>query len=269
MDYCNAYINERSLTAQCTDLTAVENAVRMLIDCLSLIDGCNGENVTVSKYYCSGLYGAALSHDHSVQNLPDKDLKRRFKLAIKTAKRWEDAALTDNNAIYFHQGQDVSWTSMSEAYEQQYPLLVNFQNSHVSEPAAAIEKQSDGIMMIESYSDSAALLKELIEKGWRKKEYSLSSSVPPRDDESILSDTDKFEPTNYRVQERVVYRRKGCNHLCYMDNFHVGESAHIEEFDEATKKQVATVKVNEDVAHHPLTKKEKERKLDVKELKKV
>lgn len=49
------------------------------------------------------------------------------------------------------------------------------------------------------------------------------------------------------------------------------EGKRIEFLTKKTKemKQVATVKVNEDVAHHPLTKKEKERKLDVKELKKV
>lgn len=235
MDCCNVYINEKSLVAQCADLSAVEKGLKTIIDCLSLIDGCYDDAVTIQKYYCKGVFRGNLSMEHSLQNLPNKDLKTRFRKAIKDAKSWDDKPLSDMNAVYVHEGVDVSWSSMSEAYEQQFPMLVNMVNSPVKEPIAVIEKQEIDNAMVDSFSSVEALSEWLINRKWRKRGYDISSSISPRDEETILTDTGKFEPTDYRYQGRVMYRRIGTNHLCYVDNMHCGTAAHIEEFNEATK----------------------------------
>lgn len=116
-------------------------------------------------------------------------------------------------------------------------------------------------MEIDSYSDIELLSELLIARKWRKREYDLSSVIPPRDKETILTDTAKFEPTDHSYQGRVMYRRIGTNHLCYVDNKHYGAAAHIEEFNEVTKKQVRKLKINVDEEYKPLTTTEKERLL--------
>lgn len=261
MDYCNVYINEKSLMAQCADFSAVEKGLKTIINCLSMIDRCSDEAVSIQKYYCGGVFQRNLSREHSLQNLPNKDLKTRFKKAIKDAKIWEGEPLSDMKAVYVHEGVDVSWSSMSEAYEQQSPILINMVDSTVKEPVAVVEKQEIGKVQIDSYSDIELLSELLITRKWRKREYDLSSVIPPRDKETILMDTAKFEPTDHSYQGRVMYRRIGTNHLCYVDNKHCGAAAHIEEFNEVTKKQVRKLKINADEEYKPLTTTEKERLL--------
>ncbi len=261
MDYCNVYINEKSLVAQCADLSAVEKGLKTIIECLSLIDGCSNKVVTVHKYYCQGVFREKLSMDHCLQNLPNKDLKERFRKAIKDATNWETAPMSDGNGIYAHKEVDVSWSSMSEAYEQQSSMLINLANSTVTEPIAVIEKRDSLNVMVNSYSNIESLSELLTARKWRKKEYDRSSSIPPRDGETILADDTKFEPTEHSYHGRVMYRRIGTNHLCYVDNMHCGSSAHIEEFNEATKKQVCKLKIDIDEVFKPLTDTEKKRTL--------
>lgn len=261
MDCCNVYINEKSLMAQCADLSAVEKGLKTIIDCLSLIDRCSDDAVSIQKYYCGGVFQGNLSREHSLQNLPNKDLKTRFRKAIKDAKIWEAEPLSDMKTVYVHEGVDVSWSSMSEAYEQQSPILINMVDSTVKEPVAVVEKQEIGKVEIDSYSDIELLSELLITRKWRKREYDLSSVMPPRDNETILTDTARFEPTDHSYQGRVMYRRIGTNHLCYVDNKHCGAAAHIEEFNEVTKKQVRKLKINADEEYKPLTTTEKERLL--------
>lgn len=261
MDCCNVYINEKSLMAQCADLSAVEKRLKAIIDCLSLIDRCSDDAVSIQKYYCGGVFQGNLSSEHSLQNFPNKDLKIRFKKAIKDAKIWEAEPLSDMKAVYIHEGVNVSWSSMSEAYEQQSPILINMVGSTVKEPIAVVEKQGRGKVYIDSYSDIELLSELLIIRKWRKRGYDLSSVIPPRDKETILMDAAKFAPTDHSYQGRVMYRRIGTNHLCYVDNKHCGAAAHIEEFNEVTKKQVRKLKVNADEEYKPLTTSEKKRLL--------
>lgn len=263
MDFCNVYVNERSAACQLADVAAAEAAVKTLLDCLGVVDSCDAAAVTVKKYYGSGLYTAMLSSGVTIETLRDKDLKRRIKLSLRGASCWNKMCLTDIGATYLHQGHDVTMTSMSESYEQASPMLVNFVMSGIGEPVAVIEKQGCSAVAVNAYSDTAALLAFVIAKGWRRRQYDLASSIPPHDEESILSDTSRFEPTEFRYKGRIMYCRKGTGHLCYIDSKHFGEAAHIEEFNEATKKMLGTLKINEDVEHHPMTSKEKERRLKV------
>lgn len=261
MEYCNVYINERSAIGQGADAAAVDNALTVLLNSLSLLEGCDKDAVSISKYYCGRLYTAGLSSMHSIQNLTNKDLKRRIKLVLKDAKNWESAPLTDAASTYMHVGTDVSWSSMSEAYERQYSMLVNFSCGSVQEPLAEIEKVGVGKISITSFSVSGDLAAWLVSKNWRKQEYDFNSTEAPLDDETILADRKKFEPTEHRYHGRVMYRRIGTNHLCYVDSKHSGEASHIEEFDEATKKQVSKLRIDADVEYKPLTYNEQRRTL--------
>lgn len=261
MEYCNVYINEKSAMGQGADAAAVEEVLKTLLGSLSLLEGCDKDVVTISKYYSGKLYTAGLSSLHNIQNLTNKDLKRRVKLALKDAKNWEAAPLTDMAATYLHVGVDVGWSSMSEAYERQYPMLVNFMSSSIQETLAEIEKVGVKKISIASFSVSGDLAAWLVSKNWRKQEYDFNSTEAPIDEETILSDSNKFKPTEHRYHGRVMYRRIGTSHLCYVDSKHSGKASHIEEFDEATKKQVCKLRINTDVEYKPLTYNEKRRSL--------
>lgn len=261
MDYCNVFINEKSLVGQCADSASVENAIKSLLDCLSVFDGCDSQLVKVQKYYFGGLYVAPVSYGVNLQNLGNKDLKRKFRLALRDAVNWEDLPLTQVGAVYLYKGKDVSWSSMSEAYENAFPLLVNLRQGDIDEPVALIEKKRVGNVEVSSFSDSSTVIDKVIKNGWRQRMYNLSSCMSPRDEESILAVSVKFEPTEHRCNGRVMYRRIGTNHLCYIDSKHFGGAAHIEEFNEATKKPVQTLNINDDSVHHELTPNEKRRTL--------
>lgn len=261
MDCCNVYINEKSFHGQNSDVASVEKTVVSLLECLSVLDSCNPNAVCISKYYSRLLYTASVSHDLCIQNLGNKDLKRKFKLALRGAVGWEDSPLSQVGAAYFHKGKDVSWSSMSESYENTFPMLVNLNRSDVDEPVALIEKKREGNVEVASYSDASVVIREVIKNGWRQQTYNLGSSVPPRDEESILADASKFEATEHRYNGRQMYRRKGTNNLCYIDSKHFGSAAHIEEFNEVTKRPVQTLKINDDSVHHELTYNEKRRTL--------
>ena len=263
MDYCNVYVNEHSAVCRLIDAREAEEAVKALLDCLEVLDNCDAGAVVVKKYYSSVLYTSPLLDGGTVQTLRNKDLKRRFKLSLRGACCWDGVPLTDVNAAYLHKGNDVSMTSMSESYEQVSPLLVNFLMSNIGEPIAVIEKSGISTKEVVSYSDTASLLAFVIAKGWRRNHYDLTSSLPPHDEESILSDASRFEATAYSYNGRTMYRRKGTDHLCYIDSKHFGEAAHIEEFNENTLRMIGTVRINEDVEHHPMTRNEKRRKLRI------
>lgn len=261
MDCCNVYINEKSFNSQNSDVASVEKTVVSLLECLSVLDGCNPNAVRIHKYFSRLLYTAPLSHDLCIQNLGNKDLKRKFKLALRGAVSWEDSPLSQAGAVYLHKGLDVSWSSMSESYENTFPLLANLNRSDVDEPLALIEKKGDGSVKVASCSDASVVIREVIKRGWRQQTYNYDSSVPPRDEESILADANKFDATEHRYNGRQMYRRKGTNNLCYIDSKHFGGAAHIEEFNEITKKPVQTLKINDDSVHHELTYNEKRRTL--------
>jgi len=261
MNCCNVYINEKSFNGQNSDVASVEKAVVSLLECLSVLGGCNPSAVCIRKYYSRLLYTASLSHDFCIQNMGNKDLKRKFKLALRGAVSWEDSPLSQVGAAYLHKGKDVSWSSMSESYENTLPLLVNLCRSDVEEPVALIEKKGVGSVKVASYSDASVVIREAIKSGWRQQTYNYDSSVPPRDEESILADASKFEATEHRYKGRQMYKRKGTNNLCYIDSKHFGDAAHIEEFNEVTKRLVRTLKINDDSVHHELTFNEKRRTL--------
>ena len=51
------------------------------------------------------------------------------------------------------------------------------------------------------------------------------------DEQTILVNTDIFEPTKRREQGRIRYRKKDNGEIWYVDNGHYGKSAHLEVFD--------------------------------------
>ena len=264
MDYCNVYVNECLVSGKLANNINAEDVVKTVLDCIDVLNSCDTREVVVRKFFSSKLYTTLLFGGISIQTLHNKDLKRKFKLSLNDACCWDKSPLTDNESVYLHQGNDVTMTSMSESYEQTAPMLINFTISGVGEPIAFVEKHNVSVVEVVSYSDTTALLAAIIAKGWRRREYDVYSSIPPHDRESILSNTFCFEATEHRYKGRVIYRRKGTNHLCYIDSKHYGLAAHIEEFDEVTRKMVGTLKINEDVEHHPMTRTEKSRKLSLR-----
>ncbi|MBD2774813.1 hypothetical protein ICL16_22765 [Iningainema sp. BLCCT55] len=62
-------------------------------------------------------------------------------------------------------------------------------------------------------------------------EYATYATEPPRDEQTILRDTTRFEKTSFRVQGRIIYCELATGRYWYVDNLHFGEAAHLEVFD--------------------------------------
>ncbi|NES24400.1 MAG: hypothetical protein F6K41_37210 [Symploca sp. SIO3E6] len=62
-------------------------------------------------------------------------------------------------------------------------------------------------------------------------EYDQSSAVPPRDEQTILRDSRRFQKTTNRYDGRAVYCEISTGRYWYVDNLHSGKAAHLEVFD--------------------------------------
>ena len=168
MDYCNIYVNECSAEGQMADDYAVEHAVKMMLDCMAVVDGCDANVVIVRKFYSSKFYTAKLTQNVTVETLHNKDLKKKIKLAFRSASCWDRAPLTDIRSKYFYAGRDVTNTSMSESYEQKSSMLINYGKSRLQEPIVVIEKNGVKPVSVDSFLDPTHLLNFVLMKKWRK-----------------------------------------------------------------------------------------------------
>ncbi|NET59904.1 MAG: hypothetical protein F6K47_28270 [Symploca sp. SIO2E6] len=71
-----------------------------------------------------------------------------------------------------------------------------------------------------------------------KIEYDQYSAVPPRDEQTILRDSQRFNKTTKRYDGRVVYCEIATGRYWYVDNLHSGKAAHLEVFDKTGKQHL-------------------------------
>lgn len=191
----------------------------------------------------------------SLNKLKDKSFKIAFKNIVfnkLNPKEWRQEQVHSPDDFFDYltpeDCRDVKDTSLAEVAERQLQnshityLVINFTNSsfRVVHPdikeccLISIIKNNnetqpidlDGIdhqLALDYWLESKLKLSQV--------EYDQSSAVPPRDEQTILRNSQRFQKTTNRYDGRAVYSEIATGRYWYVDNLHSGKAAHLEVFD--------------------------------------
>ena len=194
----------------------------------------------------------------SLNQIKDKSLKLAFTKSVfdrSNAKEWRQEQVHSSTDTFDclmsnEQYKVVNDTSLAEIAERKLQnssstyLLINFIYSrfnvvhpHITNCCLiTIVKNNDEVNCIEldGIDNKSAL------EAWLEHTFNLSCSVydelsndPPRDEQTILRDKQRFEKISSRFQGRAIYREVATDRYWYVDNLHFGKSAHLEVFNKA------------------------------------
>jgi len=255
------FINEVSLEGQYFNKTEFEDALTKLIHIFELID----EKIQDRILYREDsdrlvIYEAIRSSNFMTSlNKVNQDARQRFKSRVfnrLNPKEWRKEQLHSPDD-WFHyisdeNCKDVRDTSLAEVAERklQNPdnkhLVINFINSSFRVPHPTIK--SNCLMIIVKNKDEVNQIcldgidsKQALEF-WLEYnlnlstlEYALDSTKPPRDVQTILRDSTRFQKTLRKYDGRFIYCELATGYYWYVDNFHHGQAAHLEVFDKTGK----------------------------------
>lgn len=251
----NIFFNERSLQAQ-FDSKTLKDGFDELFGCLDIIASCQG--LDCRQYYRPNeLYNSCLTKDGKTLSLyfdQNKDLKTKFRQKTKSFQKISNSS----NEIYLYGKNKYKNSSVGDSYEFDDSLLLNWKLSDFGEPSIDVTKDKVS-KTIASFFSQSELRKYFEGKDLLNPIYNLNSSIPPRDDETILADSSVFTPTKHKVQGRTVYVRTGHNEYWYVDNKHAGGSAHLEVFSITSTYQIHVSKIDAINFFRELSKNEKKR----------
>lgn len=196
--------------------------------------------------------------NQSLNQIKDKLLKLAFmnvffnKLNPKEWRKEQVHSSTDSFDCLMinEQYKIVNETSLAEIAERKLQnssstyLLINFINSsfylvhpHITNCCLiTIVKNNDEVncIKLDGLDNKSAL------EDWLEHTFNLSCSLydelsndPPRDEQTILRDKQRFEKISPRFQGRAIYREVATDRYWYVDNLHFGKSAHLEVFNKA------------------------------------
>ncbi len=194
----------------------------------------------------------------SLNNIKDKSLKQALinlifnKLNSKEWRKEQVHSVTDSFDCLMsnEQYKVVNNTSLAEIAERKLQnrssiyLLINFINSsfnlihpHINNCClVTIIKNNDEVNWIEldGLDNKYAL------EHWLEHTFNLSCSVydelssdPPRDEQTILREKERFQKTSLRYDGRAIYCEVATVRYWYVDNLHYGKAAHLEVFNQA------------------------------------
>lgn len=258
----NVFLNEQSLHAQFSSEEAV-GGVKELCRCIDLLKQCNGDGH--NHYYIpEALYMREILEDSTnLHSFLSQHKEYKTQLRNKLNLFVTCPMTADPISGYGCQGLIYKFSSIGEAYENQpaYPTsILNWICSIFPEPDVVITLNRES-RTVHSFCTAEVLSDFLTSNGWLGRQYDKSSSIPPRDPETILSDATLFEPTPHTYQGRRIYHRIDTNELWYVDNLHYGSDAHLEVFSETEKKQIHVSSIDAIDYFRDLTPKEKKRTL--------
>lgn len=256
----SVFLNEVSLQGQYTP-SDIEKKISDVISCLDALslctDGCMNKYYIPEALYRRPVYGDKTELQSFLKQ--HKEWKKLFQLRLKD---FLHADMTDVSACKYR--EDIyDLTCLNVACKSalvEDTTLVNFPLSIFPNPSVDI-KYGEETVAINSFDNSEELRDYLVNKGLLGKVYDKNSSCPPHDDETILVDSNVFAVTGHSYQGRKMYRRTGTEELWYVDNLHYGQDAHIEVFNENTKKQIAVSRIDKIDFYRDLTESEKGRVL--------
>ena len=116
--------------------------------------------------------------------------------------------------------------------------ILNFNSSYPGEEINVLKNEVAPKALL-SHGDEGSLVKKLQALGLVKRYYTDSDTHRPNDYETILTDTNLFEPTEFGNRNNRLYRRLDVkNELWCLDRGHSGSSAHLEVFRESDGRQI-------------------------------
>ena len=175
------------------------------------------------------IFMARLSPQHMIANVldNDRDVYTQLQRVIEKSKdpKMDEIASYEVNAVPYVQ------RIIGGAFEtNNQSLLINFPNSTFGSRAVSITKNGANAKLIEQI-ESEEEWNNYLKTHTQVKPYTENDIQPPMDEQTILVNTDIFEPTKRREQGRIRYRKKDNGEIWYVDNGHYGKSAHLEVFD--------------------------------------
>ena len=260
------FLNERSVDKQYASHYAFAEAVKEFAKCVQAISELLKDiNPFKSQFffYFEPIKGThfetALKVDHSVNSIFFNNLQ------LLNPKNWQDSIEQDAAANYHCLGQNYNGTSVAEIAERKLKsvalkgFLLNFQASpFANNLTVTVVKNEKEKVAVDCHENSEELIDWLKDNDFivTQPKYDEFSGIAPRDYETVLFNRTVFERTQYpKNNGRTVYRKIGTKELWAVDSAskHAGPKAHIEVFDETTKKHLGTSLYNID----NLDKKEK------------
>ncbi|WP_445247802.1 hypothetical protein [Microcoleus sp. OTE_8_concoct_300] len=255
------FINEVSLEGQYLNEAEFTKAVRVFKAIFEVINEKIKDKQIYkedNKFFVNYEAVKVSNFNKSLNQIKDKSLKQAFMNIVfnkSNPKEWRTEQVhssTDWFDCLMINGQYkvVNDTSLAEIAERKLQnsrstyLLINFINSsfHLVHPhitnccLITIVKNNDEVncIKLDCLDDKSAL------EDWLEHTFNLSCSVydelsndPPRDEQTILRDKQRFQKTSSRWHDRAIYREVATDRYWYVDNLHCGKSAHLEVFNKA------------------------------------
>lgn len=240
------FINEYSLQEQFFDDAEFENAVVILS---LLVSRVRGREIR-SSLYKSELFISykAFREEYfqsSLKRVSQRDIRENFERIIfdrHNPINWQTEQKHSAEEIFTFNEDIVTETSMAELAERKLfnkelnGAILNFINSSLpnGKPALVLKNEEEEVFL-DSFDETEAFeqwLEKIFPSG---KEYSIDSTEPPEDKQTILRDDSRFNRIKARFQGRRIYQELTTGRFWYADNEHTGGSAHLEVFDKRGK----------------------------------
>lgn len=252
------FINEASLHGQYKDNIAFFDSLRVFLSSLKRISEIkNDKNLFKSDhfFYYTGIEGIYL--ESIIKNNPELNHIFVHNLQLLSPKSWQKEQMHDASCSYEYNDENFVNTSVAEISERVLVVpnfcgfLLNFHESKFGNTLTfKVSKEQAIIIEVDAVITPEEVENWLINNGFINPSeiYDEASRIAPSDFQTVLKNDEVFEKTSYpRNSGRIVYRKKGTNELWVVDNAikHAGAKAHIEIFDEKSKKHIGTSLYNQ------------------------
>jgi hypothetical protein len=252
------FINEISLEGQYINELEFVSAIKDFIEIFKLLNK-NTNNKQVykedSKLFVNYNAIRESNFSASLNIIKDKSLKQAFVEIVfnkQNPKEWRKEQLHSSDDLFDYlnneTSKNVTDTSLAEVSERSLRngdsiyLVINFKSStfNLLHPdikeccTIPIIKNNDETQPIKLDGiDSHSALQNWLEVklSLSRIEYDFLSRYPPKDQQTILRDTQRFQKTQNLYDGRSVYREVQSDRYWYVDNFHYGQASHIEVFN--------------------------------------
>jgi hypothetical protein len=252
------FINEVSLEGQYTSELEFVSAIKDFIEIFKLLNKkTNNKQVYKEDSKLFVNYNAIRESNFSasLNIIKDKSLKQAFVEIVfnkQNPKEWRKEQLHSSDDLFDYlnneTSKNVTDTSLAEVSERSLRngdsiyLVINFKSStfNLLHPdikeccTIPIIKNNDETQPIKLDGiDSHSALQNWLEVklSLSRIEYDFLSRYPPKDQQTILRDTQRFQKTQILYYGRSVYREVQSDRYWYVDNFHYGQASHIEVFN--------------------------------------
>ncbi len=252
------FINEVSLEGQYTSELEFVSAIKDFIEIFKLLNKkTNNKQVYKEDSKLFVNYNAIRESNFSasLNVIKDKSLKQAFVEIVfnkQNPKEWRKEQLHSSNDLFDYlnneTSKNVTDTSLAEVSERSLRnkdsiyLVINFKSSTFNLLHPDI-KECCIILIIKNNDETQPIKLDGIDshlalQNWLEVKLSLSrieydflSRYPPKDQQTILRDTQRFQKTQNLYDGRSVYREVQSDRYWYVDNFHYGQASHIEVFN--------------------------------------